>query len=380
VANIYYRTVKQTVSALDPANGSVRWTFSNGQGINTPLVAGNLVYVQVFGQPTTLYALDSATGAVVWSAPGGYVPLVADGAIYVIVDQTVACLDAATGAPRWRQQGRYFGRLTIAGDTLLVTGTLLSSTGAPTSSTITAINRANGAVRWSFSRDQEGFNSPFVGGEAVYFVSRKSQGANPDSGRLYALKMTDGSQLWSVDAPALANAFALGNGTFFAGGSATGLFAFRASDGALMWKNTDYLLSSFAAVGDTVYVNSFHNTVFALNATSGKQLWEAQIAGPGYAPRVANGLVYVAAGRGAGKLVAINASTGAISWQTDVQGTPGPPLLTDGMVYSYSSQPDNGPSPAVYAFNATTGARMWTHETGQNLETTLAAPDALTGA
>jgi outer membrane protein assembly factor BamB len=344
VANVYYRTSDQSVYALNPADGAVRWTFSRGQGVYDPIVAGSLVYVEVVGQSNayTLYALDGATGAVAWSAPGGAYPTVANGAIYVLVGQTLDCLDAGTGTLRWQRQAEA-GYLTITDDTVYVEHATVTSTGAATSSSLTAFNSSDGAMRWTFARTHEGFGHPVVGAGVVYFVAT-SQPPNPPSGQLYALKATDGSQLWSANAPAIANGFELAGGVLYAGGSTTGISAYRASDGAPLWKNADPLLSRFTPAGNAVYVNAFHGTVVALDATTGKQLWAATVGGPGYAPIaiVANGVLYAVAGRGSGALVAIDVSTGAIAWQQQMAGTPGSPVVATARCTHIVSSPTTG--------------------------------------
>ncbi len=47
------------------------------------------------------------------------------------------------------------------------------------------------------------------------------------------------------------------------------------------------------------------------------------------------------------------------------------PSVTIDTIYAYTMQPDNGPSPAIYAFNAASGKLLWTHQTGKNLVTGL---------
>jgi outer membrane protein assembly factor BamB len=156
---------------------------------------------------------------------------------------------------------------------------------------------------------------------------------------LFSFKVLDGSQLWSAPAPGIANAFALTDSVYFVGGSATGVSAYRISDGALLWKNTDPMLSRFTAVGNTVYINTFRGSVLALASDTGKQVWEAQVGGPGGVPIVANGMLYVAAGRGAGRVVAINASTGAIPWRAPVAGTPSALVLAGGTISRMTRSP-----------------------------------------
>ncbi|HET8908482.1 MAG TPA: PQQ-binding-like beta-propeller repeat protein [Ktedonobacterales bacterium] len=249
-----------------------------------------------------------------------------------------------------------------------------SNTGAPLSSILTALNTADGATRWSFTRNNEGFYTPEIANGVAYFMARNGNDTGL-SGHLYALDTADGSQRWMVDvgAQAGANTFALSNGVFLAGGSATGVTAFRASDGAQLWTNTDPMFTYFIVVGHAVYVKSFNSAAIALDVTTGKVLWSTRVlvSAPTTPPTAANGLLYVSGGRDSGQVAAINISTGVIRWIQRMPGTIGFPVIAGDAIYVYTMQPDNGPSPVVYAFSAADGTLRWQHQTGKNLEAGL---------
>lgn len=394
VANVYFSDYNHTVYALNPANGSVRWTFSHGPVLYTPIVAGSLVYVEtqnttVPGQAATLTALASANGAVIWSVSGElFFPTVANGALYVLVRDTsgntaVECLDAVSGARRWQRQAPVTD-LSIADDTLYLMASARTSTGAPTTSSLSALNTADGTIRWTFTLDNAGFSAPIIRNSVVYFEADSSQPPNPPSGQLYALNVTDGAQLWSAAAPAIANDYALAGDVLYVGGSTTGVSAYRVSDGTRLWANTDSTLSNFTADSNAVYVNSFQGAVLAFSANTGNQLWSASLSSGYHAMVVANGMLYTLMG-GSGSsgsvtgLVVINVSTGAIVWQQQLALHLRSLVLAGGTVYTNSSQPDNGPKPVVYAFNAANGTNLWQHPTDLNLETPLVVTGGLSG-
>ena len=66
--------VSSTLYALDPATGTIRWSFARtGEGFDPPFSADGAVY---FGSHLTantpnIYAVDAATGAVLWKQPAG---------------------------------------------------------------------------------------------------------------------------------------------------------------------------------------------------------------------------------------------------------------------------------------------------------------------
>lgn len=365
-SNVYYATSDHVLTALNTATGAVRWTFTKGVDIADPILVGNLVYVTALNpQGTTIYALDSTSGSVIWSAEGG-TPILAGDALYMSTGSTINCLDATTGKLRW-QQSVPNALLTVSGDKVYALRGNISSTGAPLSSTLTALNATDGAIRWTFTRNNEGFDNSEVADGVVYFMARSGDNTGPVTGHLYALNTADGSQRWKVDVgqQALANTFALSDGMFLAGGSATGITGYRASDGAQLWTNTDPMFSYFTVAGNAAYVKSFNSVAVALEVTTGKELWDTSVlvTSPATPPVAANGALYVSGGRGPGQIAAINSGTGAIQWTKQEPGAMGLPSVTIDTVYAYTM----GPSPVVYAFNAADGTLRWQHQTGKNL-------------
>ena len=365
-SNVYYATSDHVLTALNTATGAIRWTFTKGVDIGAPILVGNLVYVTALNpQGTTIYALDSTSGSVIWSAEGG-TPILAGDALYMSTGSTINCLDAATGKQRW-QQSVPNALLTVSGDKVYALRGNISSTGAPLSSTLTALNATDGAIRWTFTRNNEGFDNSEVADGVVYFMARSGDNTGPVTGHLYALNTADSSQRWKVNVgqQALANTFALSDGMFLAGGSATGITGYRASDGAQLWTNTDPMFSYFTVAGNAAYVKSFNSVAVALEVTTGKELWDTSVlvTSPATPPVAANGALYVSGGRGPGQIAAINSGTGAIQWTKQEPGAMGLPSVTIDTVYAYTM----GPSPVVYAFNAADGTLRWQHQTGKNL-------------
>lgn len=130
-------------------------------------------------------------------------------------------------------------------------------------------------------------------------------------------------------------------------------------------------------VGDTMYLTTSTDTVWALNAATGALRWS-------YAPRVdffrsapgsgatfpANRGVAVTDGRVYEltfdcRLLALDARTGRLLWQVQV-ADPGQgyyettaPTVWDGIVYAGSSGGDSGVRGFIAAYSATTGRELW---------------------
>jgi outer membrane protein assembly factor BamB len=126
------------------------------------------------------------------------------------------------------------------------------------------------------------------------------------------------------------------------------------------WATTtgDSIFSSAAYSSGYLYVGSFDDNVYKLNATTGAVVWTYTTGGPVYSsPTVTGGVVYV--GSLDDSIYAINARTGAKLWSTATDGpVDSSPVVVSDVMYVGSA--DNN----VYALNATTGAVMWTYATG----------------
>jgi outer membrane protein assembly factor BamB len=109
-----------------------------------------------------------------------------------------------------------------------------------------------------------------------------------------------------------------------------------------------------------VYYGSFDYSVaaltghvYALNASTGAQLWSFETGGPvTSSPAVANGVVYISSN---GNLYALNASTGAKMWSYAAANIVDSPTVVNGVVYIICE-----PGPLL-ALNASTGAKMWSY-------------------
>jgi len=152
--------------------------------------------------------------------------------------------------------------------------------------------------------------------------------------------------------------------------SAGELFALNASTGAQVWLSP-FLSGGIAspAVENGVLFNSDYGRVYAYDLSNGTLLWSYYMGSAGvmlYSPTVVNGVVYACMTSNLnGTLVALNASTGAKLWSFDFGGTAfgelfagSSPAVANGVVYFGGSDGN------VYALNATTGALVWTYVTG----------------
>ncbi|MGW7440571.1 serine/threonine-protein kinase [Streptomyces sp. NPDC054849] len=143
---------------IDPADGSVRWSVPGAAPATrmtpnpAPLHAGGLVLV-VDHSGGMLQALDPADGSQRWkrSLPEG-AQLVPVGMLLLVTgpDGKVTMLDAATGRTRWEHRIGEAGSVWLAGPAPSGgPGLYVCTQGADGKSTqVSAVDPANGAVRW----------------------------------------------------------------------------------------------------------------------------------------------------------------------------------------------------------------------------------------
>jgi outer membrane protein assembly factor BamB len=183
--------------------------------------------VYVGSTDSYLYALDGATGALLWQVYTGPVwapPLIGtdgSGAVHVGVNRpplgAIYAINGSSGAELWSY--RPFGAvqsLAIAAD-----GTLYAAveTGVSTTRRVTALNGTSGAWIWSFFCDGAPY-APALGADGVLY-------AGTSSGTLHALNGSTGQQLWNYSTgQALTASPSIGaDGTLVVGGN--GVYAFN---------------------------------------------------------------------------------------------------------------------------------------------------------
>jgi eukaryotic-like serine/threonine-protein kinase len=238
------------------------------------------------------------------------------------------------------------------------------------------------AVLWSFQALSGITSSPAIVDGQLFVTDY--------TGDFYCLNASTGSQIWVGRATAsptvsegivyaghnLITAFNASNGekiwsgqtTFGVGGTSPalargvlytslggdGVYAFNASTGVKIWNyTTGDSYSSPAVAGDCVYLAG--GIVRAFNASAGTKLWEHS--SDGYVEAslaVSDDLVYVSSDE---QFCALNASTGDKAWSVSIRSRSSP-TVADGRVFVGSLDFN------VYAFNASTGVKLWNYTTG----------------
>jgi hypothetical protein len=175
---------------------------------------------------------------------------------------------------------------------------------------------------------------------------------------------------------------AVASGVVYVGSYDDNVYALNAATGALVWKYAtgSYVGSSPAVASGVVYVGSYDDNVYAFSSSTDWPMFHHDLLHSGYStstapttnqtlwtyttgslvfssPAVVGGVVYV--GSYDNKTYALNASTGALVWSyTTGFFVPSSPAVSGGLVYVGS---EDG---KFYALSASTGALVWSYRTG----------------
>lgn len=191
-------------------DGTVLWTrdLSQTLGLSANVSGGGLAFgdgrLFVTTALRTLSALDPATGTVIWTqefdAPVTAPPTVLDGSVYVVAsDASAWAIDTQNGRVRWQLPGTPTDSSLVGGASPAVTDRLAIFPFA--SGEVAAALRRAGVRIWGTSvagkrRGRAWSNvsgitgDPVIAGDTVFVGSQ--------SGRVVALRLADGERIWTA--------------------------------------------------------------------------------------------------------------------------------------------------------------------------------------
>ncbi|MEU9868585.1 serine/threonine-protein kinase [Actinomadura sp. NPDC048021] len=234
-------------------------------------------------------------------------------------DRTVFGVDAATGSRLWAYEWpseTFFSLLYgITNHTLVAIGTPRGA-----DSLLVGLDTATGAVRWA---DPEGglTSVPEGGGNLIF--------RNPSGVRLEARAADTGRGLWAVELP----------------------------KAAAEPHDERQLSQDFTVAAGTVYTGS--PTLYALDASTGRELWTYTPTSPGGQERsllVSGKHAYILDNP---RLIALDARTGRRVWSVDTPAARTAPLVAAGGMICTGVAGATGAG--LYGWDAETGELVWNH-------------------
>ncbi|WP_180685799.1 outer membrane protein assembly factor BamB family protein [Streptomyces gossypiisoli] len=333
------------------------WRFRMSNDVwGTPAVDGDLVYVTSF----EVHALDVATGRrrfktrdVAWSMA------VAHGRIHASDGPTLFALDARGGADLWRLSTDAWVYSLKAERGTVVTGTRGGG--------VQAWEAANGRKLWEITGCQSDFESPEAGPalhDGTVYVWRDA--------RLRALDARTGDERWSYPIGDVAScggvpvrvAPAPDGYVYITAG--TRVLAVDIAGGHVRWHfeapavflSPPAFAPGPAVTGGGIYLADYLGTVYALDATDGRDRWRiATEARASVDPvLVAAGHVHVGSGTG---LYTLDAVTGTPKWRFQAGGDiVGAPSVAEGRIHFGATDH------LLYTLKADDGRLRWKLATG----------------
>jgi len=341
----------------DASTGWRPWRFRMSNDVwGTPSVADDLVYVTSF----EVHALDVATGRrrfktrdVAWSMA------VADGRIHASDGPTLYALEAREGTDLWRLSTDAWIYSLQADRGTVVTGTRGGG--------VQAWEAANGQKLWEISGAQADFESPEAGPavhDGTVYVWKDA--------RLRALEARTGEERWSYpigDAASCGGVpvrltHAPDGYVYVCAG--TRVLAIDVAGGHVRWHfeapavflSPPTFAPGPAVTGGGVYLADYLGTVYALDATDGRDRWRIATESRASAEPVlvAAGHVHVGSGKG---LYTLDAVTGTPKWRFQAGGDlVGAPVVAEGRIHFGSTDH------LLYTLKADDGRLRWKLATG----------------
>jgi outer membrane protein assembly factor BamB len=251
----------------------------------------------------------------------------------------------------------------------------------PLETTLNPGNVGRLAVRWQTALDGSDLNTPLVSGGRVFVLD--------SSGKLSALRQSDGRKIWSSvvgfaldSTPALWKDFVITPGN-----DASGPFvaALDVATGARHWRmrlSVDQYASITepAIFGDSVYIAA-GTGIYALSASSGRVLWRTRLTtspdGVVEGPVAVSGYgEFVVAAGADGHVYALDAKTGKVQWNV-VAGAGidhGGPAIYSGIVYVPEGRSaSEGGGFDICALQVSDGRLLWRGYAGDDVHVTPAA-------
>lgn len=316
---VFYKTVPFYIEHNDASQlATAKWRFHMGGGSKcAPLVYNGRVYVGA--NDGNLYALDEATGKLVWQvAAGGEImtqPVVYKDTILFGTGGGAFYAVTTDGKAKWSFPA---GDAVFSSPVLDETGTVYFGTNG---AKFFALNAETGQMKWSFDKASYSIESkPCVAGDRVYFGAW--------DGNLYCLDKKNGQQIWAKPGPYCQKKFSRYYAPADNGPIATGDMVFITDRGykAGAYKADGSYVNDIAsgcsalglgADGKSLYVRSTGAGLSKIDF-SGKKLWTSAATGGGFAisPLEVGGVVYTCSNRG--NLQAVDPASGAVKWTYQV--------------------------------------------------------------
>jgi outer membrane protein assembly factor BamB len=187
-----------------------KWKVSVGNGVASPALVGDKVYVFTRqGDEEVIRCLDASNGKEVWKDkytavavrppasrfPGPRSsPAVAEGKVCTLgVGGVVSCLDASTGKVVWRKDTKSWPQFYTASSPIIADGKCIVYLGSRGKGEVVAYDLASGEEKWKSPEAGPPYGSPIL-----MTVEGTKQIVTPTDRSIVGINAADGKRLWEV--------------------------------------------------------------------------------------------------------------------------------------------------------------------------------------
>lgn len=213
------------MQAVDAASGAIRFrTDLRGYVFSSGVSARNgIAYTGEGGGANALYAVDGASGTLLWSVSGGDFsnPAVTDSGVYITPACATYAYDPVSGTEQWSD---YAGCSGGGGATPVAANGVLYAPNGVGQYDGSTFRTSDGSLLGSYSADYP----PAVAAQVGYF---------PDGGYLHAIRLSDQSTLWTFGDGYIYSSPIVVNEVVFTAQGRT-LYALDAPTGTLLWSQS----------------------------------------------------------------------------------------------------------------------------------------------
>jgi outer membrane protein assembly factor BamB len=328
-----------STSARLPDDLSLLWTYETAGALDEPaVVAGGMI---VFGsQDTNVYALDEATGMLLWRFDCSGKPraaAISGGMVYITTyDGEIYALDRKDGELLWAQRTR----IDSLSSPKIVGGKLFISS----REVVQVFDALSGNVLWTYQLPYNKAWPPDLTAAAAIHDGKVF--VSSEYGDVYALDEASGGLVWKTELvkdkgalvyPEVFYSPAAAYGKLFVSGR-PGLYVFDEASGRILWDKVNpskYRFRSLAVAGDLVFVSARNGRIYAFEEKTGEIRWERKCPGPTTPVVSGDKLVYACADK---TLSIIDRATGSVLWSYTLEdeGTGGfvaQPTVANGKIF-----------------------------------------------
>jgi outer membrane protein assembly factor BamB len=334
-------------------NENIAWKADIArQGYNSPVINGNKVFITgADEQARELYCYDLNTGKLLWMIAADNISGSPSAAPETSHDTGLAASTVATngkqvcaifatgdlicadmeGKRLWAKNlGVPVNHYGYASSLLSFGGLLIVQYDNSNSPKLLALDMATGAERWSKARtDKITWSSPII-----TYIDRKPQLILMGNPSISSYDPSNGEKNWSVDflSGEVASSPCGANGLVFGASEYASLIAVDATSGKKLWETNDYLpeVSSPVATKDYIYLATSYGVVACYDAKSGELKKSIETDTEFYSsPIIAEGKIYLFSNSGKAFVYLANSELTLVNSFETGQRTFATPAFTD---------------------------------------------------